>query len=373
MSQDIVFGVSDFIAVFNQTVNYAYPEVTIVGELANFRVSKNRWIYFDLKDEEASVRFFGTVYNLKTPLEDGMLLTVRGMPQLHPQFGFSLTVQTITLSGEGTIERAFKLLEAKLRAEGLFELSRKRHITTPPARIGLVTSSESAAFSDFVKIINERWGQVVIDLFDVQVQGENAPGQIVQAIEYFNTAANTPDIIVVTRGGGSADDLQAFNTEQITRAVAMSRIPTMVAIGHERDISLAELAADYRASTPSNAAQMLVPERLQEQRSITATLDHIQEAYKTLLKQERTSLQETLQNLAHQLQTILQTEKLQLATTRELLTATHPAELLRRGYAIVRGKNGNVLTNIESVKQDDEIAIQLQNGIIQAVVKGTVQ
>src|SRR5690554_6110271 len=149
MASDIVFSVSDFVGVLNQTLEHAYPNVVIVGELANFKVSKNRWVYFDLKDEYASVRFFGTVYNLPGPLEDGMMLQVRGNPRLHPLYGFSVSVQTIQPVGEGSLKKAAALLQAKLTAEGLFEESRKRPLPYPPARIGLITSGESAAYADF--------------------------------------------------------------------------------------------------------------------------------------------------------------------------------------------------------------------------------
>src|SRR6266540_4574397 len=184
--QEPAFTVSEFVAVLNQTLEYAYPNTVISGEIANFRVSKNRWVYFDLKDEQASVRFFGTIYQLPGPLEDGMVVAVRGVPRLHQQYGFSITVQSIQPVGEGSIKKAAALLEAKLAAEGLFDEERKRALPYPPRRIGLITSGESAAYRDFIKIINARWGGVEIVLLDVQVQGEAAPGQVVRAIEYCN-------------------------------------------------------------------------------------------------------------------------------------------------------------------------------------------
>src|SRR3989344_82516 len=138
--KEIVFSVTDFVALLNQTLEFAYPDVSIVGELSSFRVSKNRWVYFDLKDETASVKFFGTVYSLPGPLEDGMMLEVLGAPRLHPQFGFSVNIQAIKPVGEGTIRRAAALLEAKLKTEGLFAQERKRPLPYPPKRVGLVTS-----------------------------------------------------------------------------------------------------------------------------------------------------------------------------------------------------------------------------------------
>ncbi len=168
---------SDFVALLNQTLEFAYPSVSITGELANFRVSRGRWVYFDLKDNEASVKFFGTVYQLPGPLEDGLLLKVRGQPRLHPLYGFSVNVMSIQPAGEGSLRRAANLLRAKLAAEGLLDESRKRSLPYPPARIGLITSKQSAAYADFIKILDTRWRGVNIDLIDVQVQGEAAPGQ----------------------------------------------------------------------------------------------------------------------------------------------------------------------------------------------------
>lgn len=369
---ELVFGVSDFVAVFNQTINYAYPAVTITGELANFRVSKNRWVYFDLKDDTASVKFFGTVYQLNGPLEEGMVLVVRGVPQLHPQYGFSLTIQSIQLHGEGTLKRAAQLLESKLRAEGLFDESRKRSLPYPPEKIGLITSSESAAYADFMKILNERWGGIDVRLYDVQVQGEDAPRQIVEAIEYFNSHADTPDVLVVTRGGGSSDDLQAFATETVTRAVAASRVPTLVAIGHEVDISLAEMAADQRASTPSNAAQMLVPERAQIKTALSVSWSQIVDGYKSLFRDERNQIREEMRVTALELQNFVQAEKRNLSNIMQLLEATHPKELLRRGYAIVR-MHGKVVKDTKDVSPNTDVEVQLRDGTLLAMVKGKVQ
>ncbi|MGI0134108.1 MAG: exodeoxyribonuclease VII large subunit, partial [Candidatus Micrarchaeaceae archaeon] len=134
---EVELGVSDFVALVNQTFEYAYPTVTIRGELANFKVSKNRWVYFDLKDDGALVRFFGTVYQLPGPLEDGMMVVVRGVPRLHPRFGFSVSVSVIRPSGEGTIRRSAEMLQAALTKEGLFDISRKRPLPYPPTQIGL--------------------------------------------------------------------------------------------------------------------------------------------------------------------------------------------------------------------------------------------
>ncbi|HEV2403280.1 MAG TPA: exodeoxyribonuclease VII large subunit [Candidatus Saccharimonadales bacterium] len=365
---DLILSVSDFIAVFNQTIEYAYPSVTIVGELANFRISKSRWIYFDLKDENAIVRFFGSIYQLPGPLEDGMLLQVKGMPRLHPLYGFSVTVAHIQPSGQGSIKRARTLLQAKLAGEGLFDADRKRTLPYPPQSIGLITSAESAAFRDFIKVINARWGGMEITLIDVQVQGQAAAEQITTALDVFNQQATPPEIIVLTRGGGSAEDLQAFSTEQVTRAVARSRIPTLVAIGHEVDISLAELAADLRGSTPSNAAELIVPDRKALLSELETRFRHLSqfvhmrmEHSKIQLEEQRAGLDEAI------LQQIAQAHR-QLEQRNHLLQAFNPQAALRRGYALVR-KGSNIVSSGQEVYTDDELTMQLIDADVLTIVK----
>lgn len=365
---DVVFSVSDFVGVLNQTLEHAYPNVVIVGELANFRVSKNRWVYFDLKDEYASVRFFGTVYMLPGPLEDGMMLQVRGNPRLHPLYNFSVNVLSIQPVGEGSLKKAAALLEAKLKVEGLFAPERKRPLPYPPQRVGLIASSESAAYADFVKIMNERWGGVSIDLADVQVQGESAPGQIVRAIEYFNAHAQPPEVLIITRGGGSAEDLAAFNTEQVTRAVAASRIPTMVAIGHEVDISLAELAADQRASTPSNAAQLLVPDRHQELAGLTAYKTNLQTALQQLLRRQKEGLRVSQDQLSQAAQRLFEAHRQRLEQARRLLGLLNPEAALKRGYALVRSE-GKIVTPTTKLMVGQDVSITLLKQQLSATIK----
>jgi exodeoxyribonuclease VII large subunit len=367
MNDDITFSVSEFVALLNQTLEYAYPLVTITGELANFRVSKNRWVYFDLKDEGATVRFFGTVYQLPGPLEDGMLLAVKGAPRLHAQYGFSVNVLSMRPVGEGSIKKAAALLEAKLTAEGLFDPARKRVLPYPPVQIGLITSAESAAYRDFVKVLGARWGGLEITLIDVQVQGETAPGQLVAAIEQFNQLADPPDVLVMTRGGGSAEDLQAFNTEQVTRAVASSRIPTLVAIGHEIDLSLAELAADQRASTPSNAAELLVPDRRALLASLDAEKRHLWQVTSRLLVDVQKRLLVSRDNLQQTALGVTVHARKHLAMREQLLKAFDPQSALKRGYALVRmGKT--VVRSGQQLKTGNQVAIELSDAHVTAGV-----
>jgi exodeoxyribonuclease VII large subunit len=367
-AEELAFAPGEFVALLNQTLEYAYPVVTIVGELANFRVSKNRWVYFDLKDDEATVKFFGTVYNLPGPLEDGMLLAVQGSPRLHRQFGFSVNVLSMRPVGEGSIKKAAALLEQKLAAEGLFDPARKRPLPYPPQRIGLVTSAESAAYRDFIKILNARWGGLQIELIDVQVQGEAAPAQLAAAIEQFNQMSQPPDVLVVTRGGGGAEDLQAFSTEQVTRAVAASRVPTLVAIGHEVDVSLAELAADVRASTPSNAAELLTPDR-------QAILAHLKTLRTQLAFHAATAAEQARTRLAHARGLMQQTAEHQITVAgqrlrlqQQLLEAFNPQAALTRGYALVRA-GGQLVRSGRQLTPGNDITITLHDASVTAGVK----
>lgn len=365
--EDVILSVSDFVGLLNQTLEFAYPNVVLQGELANFRVSKNKWIYFDLKDDYSSVKFFGTVYQLPGPLEDGMMLQVRGNPRLHNLYGFSINVQTMQPVGEGSIKKAAALLEAKLAAEGLFDAERKRPLPYPPERIGLITSGESAAYHDFIKILNERWRGVEIILADVQVQGDAAPTQIVRALEYLNTQEEV-DAIVLTRGGGSAEDLGAFSTEQVTRAVAGSRTPTIVAIGHEVDISLAELAADQRASTPSNAAQLLVPDKKDALASLRQARLALIKALEQTAAEARGSVTSSSERLHERIATIMANGRRRLQLKNQLIEAFNPAAALKRGYAIIR-LQGKVVRSAADVRSGDVLTVTLADGTIKAITE----
>jgi exodeoxyribonuclease VII large subunit len=368
MNDDLLFSVSDFVALVNQTLEYAYPVVTIRGEIANFRVSKGKWVYFDLKDGQATVRFFGTVYQLPGPLEDGMMLAVKGSPRLHAQYGFSVNVIHMRPVGEGSIKKAAALLEAQLAAEGLFDSARKRPLPYPPQHIGLVASSESAAYRDFIKVLGARWGGIMITIVDVQVQGEVSPVQVTAAIEQLNQLADQPDVIVVTRGGGSAEDLQAFSTEQVTRAVAASRIPTIVAIGHEVDISLAELAADQRASTPSNAAELLVPDRRTVLSNVHASRRQLAQGAVQAVRQAVQDIAAMRDTLASTVHTASDQAQRTLLYHRKLLAAYNPHAALQRGYALVRS-GATLVRSGTQLQAGDDVDIQLHDAHLTTTVK----
>lgn len=368
IGSELIFSVSDFVAYLNQTLEMAYPYVTIEGELSSFRVSRNRWVYFDLKDEEASVRFFGTVYSLPGPLEDGMVVRVSGNPRLHPQYGFSVNVQSITPVGEGNLRRAADLLAAKLQAEGLFAAERKRILPYPPAHVALITAGNSAAYADFIKILNARWRGVTIDLFDVLVQGDAAPRQIVSAITAANALPELPDVLVLTRGGGSVDDLAAFSTEPVVRAVAGSRVPTLVAIGHEVDVSLAELAADQRASTPSNAAELLTPDRTVVLRQLREVREELNESLQDIVRRRKESLSLLRREIDRGLLAAYRAADLRLSTARRLLAAYDPSLPLQRGYALIWA-DGKLVRRVGDVRPDVTVRLQLSDGTAEATIR----
>ncbi len=369
MTEEQIYTPGDFVAVFNQTLEYAYPSVLLQGELADYRVSKGRWLYLKLKDEHASIQCFGTVQQLQHPLEEGMLVQLRGYPRLHPLYNFSMQIQFIQPVGQGSIKKAADILREKLKKEGLFDDSRKRRLPYPPKTIGLITSKESAAYQDFIKVLSKRWGGLEIELASVQVQGEPAPDQIAMAIKQFNNFDSPPEVLVLTRGGGSPEDLAAFQTEIVTRAVAGSQIPTLVAVGHETDVSLAELAADVRASTPSNAGELLVPDKRDAMQQLAELTRRTDSYLASLVALQRQSLQDMRSVVVRELGDIIRADNDWLSYRRNLLSALHPSSALRRGYSIVRTKKGDVVRSGTELESGAQITIELADAKVDSLVQ----
>lgn len=363
-----ILSVTDTVAVLNQTLQSVYPTLYIAGEVSSYKISKQKWVHFDIKDDGAKLRCFTTVFQLPMPLEDGMRVELVAEPKLHPQFGFSLTVRTVKPVGEGSIKKAALLLRAKLETEGLFAGERKRFVPRPPDRVGLIASEQSAAYADFIKIMNARWGGVDIQLYDVQVQGESAPETIIDAITHFNQTSDPVDVLVLIRGGGSADDLVAFSEEKVVRAVAGSRIPTMVAIGHETDESLAELAADLRASTPSNAAELLFLDKREVARQLKS--QHTQLASQTLqvLQNYHQRTAEYRRQLSELPLRVIEQKQQDIRQAKSLLESMHPKASLRRGYALVE-RDGYLVHSASQLKVDDKVKLTLQDGNAEGQIK----
>lgn len=335
--ENLVVSVSDAIALVNQTLDYAFPTLVIEGEVASFKLNQNKFVFFDVKDDTGTLGCFMMLFQLRQPLENGMRVRVVATPKLTNWGKFSLTVREIQPVGEGSLKRAFDLLKEKLDTEGLFAPERKRVLPPLPHRIAVISSTQSAGYADFIRILNERWGGVHVDVAHVQVQGFEAPKQIIRALKYFNEQDVLPEIIVIIRGGGSADDLAAFNDEPLVRAIAASRVPTVVGVGHEVDESLADLAADVRAATPSHAAQIIVPDKNDTiraaQHDVVRIASVVDSVLTDLSAQTRHLAADAFRFVQDQLE---RTEKM-LENRRNILIAYDPVAVLERGYAIVRG------------------------------------
>lgn len=340
------FSVGDFIASTNQILEYAYPSLLVEGEIEAFKVSQGKFVFFNLKDGTASVGCFMMAFALRIPLEDGMKVMVRARPKLT-QFGkFSLTVDAIKPIGEGSIKKGFELLKQTLDKEGLFAVERKRSLPTMPRVVGVISSMQSAGYADFMKIAEERWGGVEFRAYHVTVQGMDAPDEMIRAIRYFNELKQPVDALVLVRGGGSADDLAAFNDEALVRAIASSRTPTLVGVGHEVDVTLSDLVADVRAATPSNAAQLLLPDRQEMLRHVVRISDGLAPRVKRLLvlRHEYVAANmATVRRLLSQSVEARLDKTLQLA---RLLQSYDPKRILEQGYSLVRGEHrvGGVIT-----------------------------
>ncbi len=336
--ENVRLTVSDFIAITNQTLEYSYPSVEIEGEVASFKVNQGKFVFFDLKDDGGSIGCFMMVWQLRVPIEDGMKVIVTATPKLTQWGKFSLTVKALRPSGEGALKKSFELLKAKLDAEGLFAVERKRPLPSVPTHVAVISSTGAAGYADFIKIVQERWGGLRIDVAHVQVQGADAPDQMIRALNYLNTREELPQVIVIIRGGGSADDLSAFNDEQLVRAIASSRVPTLLGIGHETDESLADLAADVRASTPSNAAQMLVPDRREIIRSVRQQTTSLGFILSRAIDQYSQQIKEQLHQAFSRTQEKLDNTFERLAVLRMTVSQLNPENVLKRGYALVLGE-----------------------------------
>ncbi|MBP3899396.1 exodeoxyribonuclease VII large subunit, partial [Candidatus Saccharibacteria bacterium] len=291
-----------------------------------------------------SISCFLPLFSLRMELADGMKIVVRGEPKVTKWGKFSLTVRQMMPVGEGSIKKNFELLKKKLTAEGLFDPAKKRGIPEDLTKIGVISSTQAAGYADFCKIINARWGGLEIQTAHTQVQGMAAADQIIRALKYFNEKAEV-DIIAIMRGGGSADDLSVFNDEALVRAIAASRIPVITGIGHEIDESLADLAADIRASTPSNVAEMLTPDR-------KAVAKNVQESVSKLsnkIVQSITGVEGDISGKLAEIQRVIRQRITSLDESIKgkirILESANPDLTLKRGYAIVSGDltEGNVV------------------------------
>lgn len=384
-----VVSVSEFVEGVNAVLKEVFTAdaVAVEGEVSGFRVSQGQWVTFDLKDDKALVNVFLTVWNLRVPVEDGFKVRVFGSPRVYPKYGkFSLSAERIELAGEGALRRALALLRARLAEEGLFDPSRKRELPRFPRRVAVIASRESAAYGDFCRILDERWRGLDVHLYHVLVQGERAPASIVAAIRAAQKGEY--DALVVTRGGGSLEELMAFNDEQVVRAIRGSRIPTLVGIGHERDLTLAEEAADMRASTPTDCARRLVPDRRDVQYELSAMVDEIGRRMDERLAACDQALQRALRIpglwLAREGERVraasdavgveglrwMHALEDRLSTQIRLLDQLNPERVLARGYAVVRRADGKIACDAASLRPGDRLRLGFRDGERSATVDG---
>jgi exodeoxyribonuclease VII large subunit len=399
----------------------AHPAVYVKGEVTDYRgVHSSGHLYFRLKDANAVLEmacFRGNVQKLRFSLEEGMEVVVFGRLSAYARSSkFQVIVESIEPGGLGALQMKIEQLKKKLEAEGLFSPARKRKLPELPHRIALVTSPEGAAIRDFLKVTRTRFPGQHITIYPVQVQGAAAPAQIVQAIAEANLSGGF-EVLVLTRGGGSLEDLMAFNDEGVARAVAESRIPVVCGVGHERDISIADFVADVRAATPSQAAEIITPSRpeilaglmdtrrrLERQvRSAVETaaqdLDDAEEALlggiRDLLKDTASTVRELgtrvraaapQQVLARQRESLeqftariiaiagrrMQEGRQRLAAMSGKLDALSPLGVLQRGYSIAFALPGRtVVKDASTVTAGQEIEIKLLKGRIRSTVRST--
>lgn len=356
---EIIFTPSLLVNTINQNFNYNYPLITISGEVANFKINQNKFVFFDIKDSNSTVNCFMMLFAMKMPIQDGMQIIAKVEPKITDWGKFSLTVKEIKPVGEGNIKKSLDIIKDKLAKEGIFDQSRKRIIPRSSNNIAVVSSTEAAGYADFIKIINERWGGIKIRVAHTQVQGESASKQIINAVNYFNQVQDLPDLIVIIRGGGSANDLMAFNDELLARTIAGSRVPVITGIGHEIDCTLSDLAADFAGSTPSNVAQIITRDRQDEIIYLNNYINNFSKKIVHILDEKKNEINITINNIHSYIMHNIDNELHNLNSKIRLLDNLNPQKVLSQGYALVRGR-----VEINSI-----IDIETNSNIIKAEVK----
>src|SRR5580693_6222231 len=291
--------VRDLVAAVRTNLEREYGDVWVEGEISNFRAHDSGHLYFTLKDQNAQIRvvmFRSSARLLRFRPENGLQVVVRGRVTIYEDRGeLQVAAEYVEPKGAGALQIAFEQLKAKLEAEGLFDAARKKAIPTLPARIGIVTSPQAAALRDILNILQRRHDTASVLIFPAQVQGEAAALEVTAGIRYFNKARNV-DVIIVARGGGSAEDLAAFNHEGLARAVASSDVPVISAVGHETDFTIVDFVADLRAPTPSAAAELVIRSRQDIEDQAAALHDRLTRAMRYRLLMGRQALTELAQH-----------------------------------------------------------------------------
>ena len=368
--------------------------LAIKGEISNYKLYPSGHHYFTLKDEGGALRcvlFKGNAARMKIRLENGMKVITMGKISVFPRDGaYQLYCTGLTLDGVGDLYAAFEQMKAKLQAQGLFDPAHKKHIPKYPGTIGIITSSAGAAVHDMLRILRKRYPLTKVLLLPVRVQGVEAPGEIAAAIGYANHF-RLADVLIVGRGGGSIEDLWAFNEEVVARAIFASQIPVISAVGHEPDVTISDFVADLRAATPSNAAELAVP----DQDALRQTLDKMNDAMAAAMTrriqnarrhlkvlsesaalqspegylQQRKKAVELLQNRLISAQNMqLSRKKQRYIACVSKLDAMSPLKVLTRGYAMVQNQDGQLVRTIEQVDLAQTVHVSLADGQFTAIV-----
>ena len=368
--------------------------IAVRGEISNYKVYPSGHHYFTLKDAEGALKcvmFRGSAARLKFRPDNGMQVIAIGRISVYPRDGtYQLYCNALSLDGVGDLYAAFEQLKAKLAAQGLFDPAHKKQLPKFPKVVGIVTSSAGAAVHDMLRILRKRYPLTKVRLLPVRVQGAEAPAEIAAAIRYANHH-KLADLLIVGRGGGSIEDLWAFNDEIVARAIYDSEIPIISAVGHEPDVTISDFVADLRAATPSNAAELAVPDQEALQQSLDNALSAISTALGRQLKNARKQLQilssspalqgptvflnqrrkdmNLLRNQLIAAQTsIISKERQRYLTYTAKLDAMSPLKVLSRGYAMTQNAGREVVRSVRQVAPGDTISVRLSDGRLTASV-----
>ncbi len=369
-------------------------QIAVRGEISNYKMYPSGHHYFSLKDESSvlkCVMFKGNAMRLRFRPENGMKVIAMGKVSVFPRDGaYQLYCSALAMDGVGDLYATFEALKKKLAAEGLFDPSHKKPLPRYPGTIGIITSSAGAAVHDMLRILNKRYPLAQVKLLPVRVQGAEAPGEIAAAIGYANYY-QLADLLIVGRGGGSIEDLWAFNDERVAYAIYESRIPIISAVGHEPDVTISDYVADLRAATPSNAAELAVPDMDALLQGLDAMSGSMAAALARQLKSARQRLDmlanrpsmqkptgyleqkekalELLKNrlVSAQTQQLAQERHRYVASVAKL-DAMSPLKVLTRGYAFAQTEDGTVLKSVEQVEPGQQITVSLSDGRLSATV-----
>lgn len=340
--------------------------ISVIGETSNLKYHSSGHVYFSLVDEGSKVNcFLPSSYAQALPwrLGDGMEAVVRGYINVFKKGGtYTLFVRSLEVSGDGSLAAAFQLLKDKLQQEGLFDPAHKKPIPVFPKKVGIVTSETGAAVRDILKIIQSRTKMTDVIVFPVLVQGEGAAADISAMLDYINENYTDIDTLIVGRGGGSMEDLWAFNEEPVARAIYRSRIPVISAVGHETDFTISDFAADKRAETPTAAAELAVPDDEKLKEKLQWHRQNLLLQLENKVRYQRLRADQCRLDLQVLLRSRLDMYRHELEKRRLLLEENSPKRLLARGYAVVESADGRMVASVSDLHAGSDYRIRMQDG-----------